>query len=67
MLGVSSNVLNASGRQGKGHGTKLMEGMKRIAARDGLGHLFTYGDNTALGFFEKHEFSKEITMHRDLW
>lgn len=58
---------NMTLKQVQGHGSRLMNELKRVAVRDDLTHFHTYADNYAIGYFAKHGFSKQLTMPRDRW
>jgi len=54
--------------QVRGYGTRLMNYTKHNAlAQDGCGHFLTYADNSAVGYFAKQGFTKEITLAREVW
>ncbi|GMH37399.1 hypothetical protein BSKO_05272 [Bryopsis sp. KO-2023] len=54
--------------QVKGFGTRLMNHTKEYAqTQDNISHFLTYADNNAVGYFLKQGFTKEITLHRDVW
>jgi len=54
--------------QVRGYGTRLMNQTKEAAAkRDGCTRFLTYADNSAVGYFAKQGFTKEITLPKDVW
>eukprot|EP00904_Undaria_pinnatifida_P004147 jgi/Undpi1/13733/HiC_scaffold_9.g03386.m1 len=57
----------ASSSQVQGHGSRLMNELKKVAVRTDLSHFHTYADNYAIGYFAKHGFTKNLTMSRDRW
>ncbi|KAI1101356.1 histone acetyltransferase GCN5-like protein [Jackrogersella minutella] len=56
------------GNQIKGYGKHLMDHFKDyVKASSPIMHLLTYADNTAIGYFKKQGFTKEITLEKSLW
>ena len=51
--------------QVRGYGTKLMNHLKEYVKKENIGYFLTYADNSALGYFKKHGFSKHVTLPED--
>ncbi|GAB4821683.1 hypothetical protein N2152v2_008729 [Parachlorella kessleri] len=55
-------------QQVRGFGTRLMNYTKKYAREmDGCEYFLTYADNSAVGYFSKQSFSKDISMPKDRW
>jgi histone acetyltransferase len=48
----------------KGYGTHMMNNLKDYCIRHSMLHLLTYADSTAIGYFKKQGFSKDIKLPR---
>jgi len=58
----------SSDQQVKGYGAHLMSHLKDyVKATSDVMHLLTYADNSAIGYFKKQGFTKEITLPRSVW
>lgn len=58
----------SSNQQVKGYGTHLMSHLKDyVKATSDVMHFLTYADNSAIGYFKKQGFTKEITLPRSIW
>lgn len=53
--------------QVKGYGTHLINHLKDYHTRMNILHFLTYGDQRAIGYFEKQGFSQDIKMPRSLY
>lgn len=51
-----------SGTHAKGYGKQMMDRLKEENMKRGILYLLTYGDDKALGFFEKQGFRKTIEL-----
>jgi histone acetyltransferase len=57
-----------SDEQAKGYGAHLMSHLKDyIKASSNMMHLLTYADNSAIPYFKKQGFTKEITLDDSIW
>ncbi|KAK8869244.1 Histone acetyltransferase GCN5 [Apiospora arundinis] len=57
-----------SEQQVRGYGAHLMSHLKDyVKATSDVMHLLTYADNSAIGYFKKQGFTKEITLPRSVW
>ncbi|KAG0317030.1 histone acetyltransferase [Dissophora globulifera] len=57
-----------STEQVKGYGSHLMNHVKDyISETTDVQHFLTYADNSAIGYFKKQGFTKEITLDRSIW
>ncbi|KAK8095189.1 histone acetyltransferase NGF-1 [Apiospora kogelbergensis] len=58
----------SSEQQVRGYGAHLMSHLKDyVKATSDVMHLLTYADNSAIGYFKKQGFTKEITLPRSVW
>ncbi|KAK8095209.1 uncharacterized protein PG998_014433 [Apiospora kogelbergensis] len=58
----------SSDQQVRGYGAHLMSHLKDyVKATSDVMHLLTYADNSAIGYFKKQGFTKEITLPRSVW
>ncbi|KAI0109178.1 Bromodomain-containing protein [Nemania sp. FL0031] len=56
------------GQQGKGYGAHLMSHLKDyVKATSDVMHFLTYADNSAINFFKKQGFTREITLPDAVW
>ncbi|CAH0558007.1 unnamed protein product [Brassicogethes aeneus] len=53
--------------QMKGYGTHLMNHLKDYHISKGILHFLAFGDQNAIGYFERQGFSKDIKMNRLLY
>lgn len=57
-----------SDRQVKGYGTHMMLHLKDyVRASSDVMHFLTCADNSAIGYFKKQGFTKEITLEKKAW
>ncbi|KAM5513554.1 histone acetyltransferase [Fusarium oxysporum f. sp. phaseoli] len=57
-----------SDEQAKGYGAHLMSHLKDyMKASPNMMHLLTYADNSAIPYFKKQGFTKEITLDDPIW
>ncbi|KID60218.1 histone acetyltransferase GCN5, partial [Metarhizium hybridum] len=55
-------------RQVKGYGAHLMSHLKDyVKASSDIMHFLTCADNSAIGYFKKQGFTKEITLEKKVW
>ncbi|OAQ57898.1 histone acetyltransferase GCN5 [Pochonia chlamydosporia 170] len=58
----------SSDRQVKGYGAHLMSHLKDYVRASGdVMHFLTCADNSAIGYFKKQGFTKEITLEKNMW
>jgi histone acetyltransferase len=57
----------SSSLQISGFGSYLMSLTKMYAQTMKIGHLLTYGDNSAIGYFKRQGFSTRIKLEREKW
>ncbi|XP_065897152.1 histone acetyltransferase KAT2A-like isoform X2 [Dysidea avara] len=57
----------AANEQVKGYGTHMMNTLKDYAIRHNILHFLTYADESAIGYFRKQGFSRDIKLSRQAY
>ncbi|ETO31342.1 histone acetyltransferase Gcn5, partial [Reticulomyxa filosa] len=53
--------------QSKGFGARLMNHLKEILKEYKINHILTFADNSAVGYFNKQGFNKNVTLPKVVW